>query len=81
MKKIYWIILMLIMASCQCLPKHNTITPLVIPVERAVLLTAESEEFQDGVFFPWAEYGKLEINKTRMQEEIDLLRVELEKFK
>ncbi len=74
-------ILLLAMASCQCLPPANTTIPERIPVQRAVLLTVEiEEEYTDGVFLLMEEWGKVQINTARLQEEIDLLRIELSKF-
>lgn len=51
-------------------------------MERAVLLTIEIEdEYTDGVFLLIDEWGKVKINTSRLQEEIELLRAELSKFK
>lgn len=55
--------------------------PEVLPVEKAVLLTVEiEEEYTDSVVLLIDEWGKIKINVSRLQEEIDLLRVELSKF-
>ena len=79
-KMILLLILPVIIMSCQCLPKENITIPSVIPVERTVLLTVETETYTDGVFLMAEEYGKVKINISRLQEEIDLLRAELSKF-
>jgi len=54
---------------------------MVVPVESAALLTVMIEdEYTDGVFLLINEWGKVKINYSRYQKEIDLLRAELEKF-
>ncbi len=80
-KIIFWMILPVLLVSCQCLPKENIAIPSVIPVQRAALLTVEIEDqYPDGVFLLIDEWGKVKINAVRMQEEIELLRIELSKF-
>lgn len=50
-------------------------------MEKAVLLTVEiEEEYTDSIVLLIDEWGKIKINVSRLQEEIDLLRVELSKF-
>lgn len=46
----------------------------------AVLFTVEVEEYPEGVFVPWDEWKKKELNESRLNEEIRLLREELGKF-
>lgn len=67
--------------SCQSYPEENTTTLTVNPVAPAVLLTVEiADEYTDGVFLIWDEWGKVKINQTRLQREIEQLRAELKKF-
>lgn len=73
-------VLVLIMASCRSNPEENITTHTVNPVARTVLFTWEIEEFTDGVFILWDDYGKMETNEANLKTEIRLLRLELSKF-
>ena len=79
-KMILIVILAILTMSCLSTPKENTIIPLVIPVEKAVLSTIKIVEYEDGVFIVWDEWNKTELNYLKLQREIDLLRLELSKF-
>lgn len=55
--------------------------PSIVPVEKTALLEiAIEDEYTDGVFLLIDEWGKVKINTSRLQAEIDLLRAELSKF-
>lgn len=55
----------------------------VIPVSRPVPLILNDNEFEiytNGIFLTKEGWNKVEINESRLQEEVRLLRVELSKF-
>ena len=49
-------------------------------VERAVLLTIESDIYTDGIFLDKENWNRVEINIVRLQRENELLREEMDRI-
>ncbi len=57
--------------------------PLIVPVEKAVLITLKAEDYEeytDGIFITSQGWNVVETNMSRLKTECDLLRAELSKF-
>lgn len=78
MKRLVLAVIVLSFLSCL-----STITPSVVSVPQSVLNIINEDDFElynDGIFLTKDGWNKVEVNTRNLMQEIELLRIELEKF-